>query len=84
VGGELGGIACTLLHGVLPAHTDVSAQGQQTDAVVCVAALEAEESLAEADGKDLHADSAELGHRVVAELVHQYQRAQHQNERQNS
>ncbi len=39
--------------------------------VVGVAAAEAEEAFAEADGEDLDADAAELGDGEVAELVDQ-------------
>ena len=55
----------------LAGHLDVAAEGEDGDAVVGVAALEAEEALAEADGEDLDADAAELGDGEVAEFVDQ-------------
>ena len=56
--------------GHLAGHLDVAAEGKQARAVVGVAAFEAEEAFAEADGEDLDADAAELGDGEVAEFVH--------------
>ena len=46
--------------GDLAGHLDVAAEGQGGDLVVGVAAAEAEEALAEADGEGLDADAADL------------------------
>ncbi len=53
----------------LAGHLDVAAEGDGGELIVGVAAAEAEETLAEADGEDLDADAAELGDGEVAELV---------------
>ncbi len=55
----------------LAGHLDVAAEGDGGDLVLGVAATEAEETFAEADGEDLDADAAELGDGEVAELVDQ-------------
>ncbi len=55
----------------LAGHLDVAAEGNGCDLVVGVAAAEAEEAFAEADGEDLDADSAEFGDGEVAELVNE-------------
>ncbi len=66
---ELAGVAGGGFAGIVAGHLDVSAEGKGGDAVVGVAALEAEEAFAEADGEDLDADAAELGDGEVAELM---------------
>ena len=68
MGVEVAGIGGTLA-GIIAGHFDIAAEGKEADAVVCVAALEADEALAEADGEDLDTDTAELGHDEVAGLV---------------
>ncbi len=69
MGVELAGVACGGFAGVVAGHLDVAAEREKGDSVVGVAALEPEEALAEADGEDLDADTAELGDGEVAELV---------------
>ncbi len=72
MGGELSWISGALVvagwhH--LTGHLDVAAERDEGEAVVGVAALDAEETSAEADGEDLDTDAAELGDGEVAELV---------------
>ena len=69
VGVELAGVAGGGFAGVVACHLDVAAEGEEGDAVVGVAALDAEEALAEADGEGLDADAAELGDGEVAKFV---------------
>ena len=68
---KLGRIARALVHGILAAHLHVSAQRQDVDAIVCVAPAEANQPLAESNGKLLHADAEQLGHGEVAKFVDQ-------------
>ena len=57
--------------GSLPGHLYVSAERQKAHAVIRISAAEAEETLAETDGKDLDTDAAQLGHNEMAQLVYQ-------------
>ena len=63
---QLAGVVGDLFAGDLARHLDVSAQRQRVDLVVGAAALNADDLLAEADGKGLDADAAGLGHDEVA------------------
>ena len=53
----------------LAGHLDVATERDSRDLVLGIAAAEADEAFAEADGKDLDADAAELGDGEVAELM---------------
>src|SRR6266851_792785 len=55
----------------LAGHLDVAAEGDGGDLIFGLAAAEAEEAFAEADGEDLDADAAEFGDGEVAELVYE-------------
>ena len=61
----------------LARHLHVAAQRQQAQPVIGVTPAKAEQTLAEADGEDLHAHAAQLGDGKMAELVHQYHDAEH-------
>ena len=69
VGVELAGVAGGGFAGIVAGHFDVSAEWKDGEAVVGVAAFEAEDALAEADGEGFDADAAELGDGEVAELM---------------
>ena len=71
MGVELARVARGGLAGIVTGHLYVSAEGQDRDAVVGVAAADAEEAFSEADGEDFDADAAELGDGEVAEFVDQ-------------
>ncbi len=66
---KFAGIAGVLFVWILARHLNVAAEGQQADAVVGIAALEAPDALSEADGEDLDADAAKFCNGEVAELV---------------
>ena len=55
----------------LAGHLDVAAERDCGDLVFGVAALEAEQAFAEANGEDFDADAAKLGYSEVAEFVDQ-------------
>src|ERR1035441_3128756 len=61
-------------------HLDVAAEGQQADLVVGIAAFDAEEAGAEADGEGLDADSAQLGDGEMAEFVNDHHDADEDDE----
>ncbi len=67
VGGGCAGFVGREVH--LAGHLDVAAERDGGDLVFGVAAAEAEEAFAKADGEDFDADAAELGDGEVAELV---------------
>ena len=71
MGVEFAGVAAGGFAGIVTRHLDVAAEGEDGDAVVGVAALDAEEALAEADGEDFYADAAELGDGEVTELMNE-------------
>jgi hypothetical protein len=66
---EFAGIATRSFAGIVAGHLDVTAEGEKRETIVGVAAFEAEEALAEADGEDLDPDTAEFGDGEVAELM---------------
>src|SRR5260370_17889700 len=59
-------------------HTNVAAQRQRTDSVICSSPFEAEEARPESDGKNIHAHAKETGHDEVSPFVHQDHDAQNQ------
>ena len=73
---ELPGIAGALIHGILAAHFHVAAERNGADAVVGVAAAEAEQALAKSDGENLDAHAQQLGDRVMAEFMDQNHESQ--------
>ncbi len=73
-------IGLLALGGILPGHLDVTAQGQQADLVIGVAALDAKEARPESDGKCLDANAAKLGNSKVAKFVHHHHHANQDNE----
>ena len=70
------GSSVRCVHGILAAHLDVAAERDRVDAVVGLAAAEADQPLAEADGELLHPHAQPLGHGIVAKLVDQDHEAQ--------
>ncbi len=67
---QLAGVVALGLARHLAGHLDVAAERKQAETIVGVAAFEAEESGAEADGEDFDADAAELGDGEVTEFMH--------------
>ncbi len=63
-------------------HLDVAAERQQAHAVVGIAAAEADEALAKADGEDFDPDAEKFGDGKMAELVHQNHDAEHDEHRE--
>jgi len=61
--------------GILARHLDVAAERQRADAVLGVAAPEADHGGIEAELKLEHADADALGGEKVAELVHEHENA---------
>ena len=70
------------LVGVLAGHLHVAAERQRADAVLRIAALEAEDRRVEAELELQHADADALGGQKVAELVDEHEHAEHERERQ--
>ena len=70
-GGDAAGCEFVACEAHLAGHFDVAAEGDGCELIFGIAAAEAEEAFAEADGEDLNADAAELGDGEVAELVDQ-------------
>src|SRR5215469_12162335 len=75
---KLARISGASVHRVLARHLDVAAKRKSADAVIGIAATESKQALAEAERKDLDAHSAQFGHGVVTELVHQDHYSQHE------
>ncbi len=71
MGHEFRGIPGTLIHGIFTAHLDVSAERDGADAVIGVAAAEAQQALTESDGEHLDAHAKQLGCRIMAPFVNQ-------------
>src|SRR5580765_2560026 len=63
---EFAWIAGAALHGILASHLYIAAQRQQTNAVICVAAAEADQALAKTKAEYLNPDLEQLGYGVVA------------------
>ena len=76
---EFLGIVGTLIHWVLAAHLDVTAQRNGIDPVVRITPAEPDEPFPEADGELLHPYPEPLRYGVVAELVDQNHEAQDGN-----
>src|ERR1019366_666907 len=70
-------IAGAVVHGVLARHLHVTAQRNGADAIVGLSFLEAQQTLAKADGEHFHPDAEILGSGVVAELVNQDHESEH-------
>ena len=68
-----------LLIAVFPRHGIVAAQRQQANAVPCPVFDARPDSRAKADGKLLHMDAAPARRQEMPQLVHQHDRAKHQN-----
>ena len=81
---ELTGIAGALIHGILAAHFHVAAEGDGADAVVGVAAAEAEQALAKSDGENLDSHAQQLRDGVVAEFMNQNHESQDHRNREHS
>ncbi len=69
------------LQRILARHLHVAAERQRADAVVGIAAAEADQALAEADGEDVNPDATQFGGGIVAKLVHQNHDAEHHGHR---
>ena len=68
--------------GILAGHLHVAAERQRADAVLGVAAAEAEDRRVEAELKLEHADADALGGEKVAQLVDEHEHAEHEHKRQ--
>ena len=68
--------------GVLAGHLHVAAERQRADAVLGVAAAEADDRGVEAELKLQHPDADPLGGEKMPELVHEHEHAQHEHERE--
>ena len=69
VGEKFSRVAGAVVHGIFARHFDVAAEGQGVDAVVGFTFAEADEALAEADGKLLHAYAEIFGRDEMTQLV---------------
>ena len=69
---------------VLAGHLDVAAERDGADAVLGVAARERQHLRPEAQREREHADADPPGHQEMAELVHENQHAEDENESQNA
>jgi hypothetical protein len=67
----------------LAGHFDVTADGEQADAVVGFAVAEAEEPRGHAEAETIDIDAAELGGDEVTELVHEDEHPEHGEEDEN-
>ena len=63
-------IPSTSIHRIFACHLDVAAERQRANPIISVAAPEPEKALSKSERKDVHANAAQLCHRVVAEFVH--------------
>ena len=78
---ELVGRAGARFQRILARHLDVAAQRQRADAIVGIAAPEAGQALAKADGENVHPDAKRLSGGIMAELVHQDHDPEHNGHR---
>ena len=67
---------------VVAGHLDVAAERQRADAVLGVAAPEAEDRRVEPELELQDADADALGGEEMPELVHEHEHAEHEGERQ--
>src|ERR1035438_783874 len=74
---KLSRIAGAVIHRVFARHLYVTAERDGADAVVGVAAGEAQQTLAKADGKDFHAHAKIFGGGIMSELMNQNHESEH-------
>ena len=72
----------SLVLGALAGHLHVAAERQRADAVLRVAAAEADDRGIEAELELEHADAHALGGEKMTELVHEHEHAEHEGKRQ--
>src|SRR5208282_1552314 len=76
-------IAGAVIHGIFARHLHVTAERNGADAIVGIPFGETQQTLAEADGKDLYADAEILGRGVMAELMNQDHESEHDRHDEN-
>jgi len=65
---------------IVPRHLHVPAEGERRDPVLGLAARDAEQARTEADGEAKHLHAQQLGRDEVAELVHEDEAAQEEDD----
>src|SRR5215471_17247550 len=78
---EFARIAGALFHGILASHFYVAAERQQADAIVGLAATEADQALTKAQAESLNPDFEQFGHGIMAKLMNKHQDSQYKDER---